>query len=504
MKNLNFYLFGTVFITGAGVLILEVAAVRLLSPYYGSSLYVFSSVLTVILAALSFGYWVGGRRADRKHSLDDLFQIITLSGLLVLMLEWLAIVWLPSIALTLGPKIGPLVFSLGLFFVPAFLLGTVSPYIIKIQSLHTSPGLIGSVVGQTFFWGTAGSIVGSLLTGFWLIPRLGVQKTILLVAVTLIALGVIMPLILKRRLKTSWVVFVFSAAAILLLGVKTYAGKLGEDYLYSGEGIYSSIKIQDRSLDGQTIRTLNRDTNNSSAIYLHSDELVYNYAKFALLYETLKPDAENFLMLGGGAYTVPRSISASDPDLLIDVVEIEPVLYELAQTYFDFTPTDQISNYAMDARVFLHQTDQQYDVIFADTFGTDLAAPFHLTTLEFYQLAQSRLKADGVLIMNYVGAPKGTRPSLTGSVAKTLLTVFSNTKAYALRADSPRALQNIIFISRNGSAEIDLDKYLFHSRQDTTVELGEIELDLNAYQTDFEYLLTDDHAPVEYLMEKQR
>jgi predicted membrane-bound spermidine synthase len=504
MENYNRYLYFSVFITGAAVLIIEVAAVRMLSPYYGSSLYVFSSVLTIILSALSIGYWVGGMRADKKHSVDELFKIITLSGLTVLALELVALIILPKVGVDLGAKFGPLILSMGLFFIPAFLLGIVSPYIIKIQSLTTKSEKIGSVVGKTFFWGTTGSIAGSLLTGYWLIPTFGVQKSVLAVAFALIILGVVMPILLRRPLNKKWILVVLLISVSLTFAVKSYAKNSNAGYLYLGEGLYSSIKIHDSVLNNRIIRILNRDTNNSSAIFLSGDELVFDYTKFVEFYSHLKPDSKNFLMLGGGAYTVPRRLSKLDPNLDMDVVEIEPVLYELAQIYFDFKPTENIKNYSMDARIFLNQTDKKYDVIFADTFGTDLAAPFHLTTFEFYKLAQSHMTENSLLIINYIGTPNGPRPSLTGSLIKTITTVFPNTKAYALNPEEKTEVQNIIFISRNGEQKINLEDQVLYSTYQTDRKISDLEIDLSVYDLEEEYLMTDDHAPVEKLMAKQR
>ncbi len=153
MKSSNTIFLLTVFITGAAVLILEVAAVRLLSPIFGSSLHVLSSVLTVILLALSIGYWYGGKKSDKDTSLSYLFTVIIFSGISVLLLLNINKFILSQYNEKVSIISGPLIFSLILFFLPAFLLGIVSPYIIKIQALNITENKIGSVVGSTFFLG---------------------------------------------------------------------------------------------------------------------------------------------------------------------------------------------------------------------------------------------------------------------------------------------------------------------------------------------------------------
>lgn len=503
MRKLNSALFVSVFITGAAVLILEVAAVRLLSPYYGSSLYVFSSVLSIILAALSCGYWYGGKRADAKQSISELYKIITLSGVLILLLELVALFVLPAAAAQLGPQLGPLVFSLALFFVPAFLLGIVSPYIIKIQSINTPTEHIGSVVGKTFFWGTAGSILGSLLTGFWLIPTLGVQNTIMTSGACLIILGLLMPLYLRQVRHLIWIALIIGVSILLLGSINLIHTRNQASYLYYSDGLYSSIKIRDVLINNRAGRLLNRDTNNSSAIYLTSKELPFAYTQFAEFYNILVPSAEDFLLIGGGAYTIPRTLSAANPELNIDVVEIEPILFNLAQEYFDLSDTSRITNYPMDARVFLQGTNKRYDVIFADAFGTDLAAPFHLTTLEFYQRISEHLHDEGVLLVNFVGIPETSIPSLFGSVTKTLLAVFPNTRAYAIEKNELSQLQNVILVARKGVAPINFtDQHITFTGGGTST-VQNLTLDLTTFDLTSEILLTDDFAPVEKLQARQ-
>ena len=171
--KVRYFLYGTVFITGASVLIIEVVAVRMLAPQFGSSLYVLSSVLTIILAALSVGYYIGGNLADRNPHYEPLYSTIALSGVAVIALEFFALLILPYGSAFFSIVTGPLILGSVLFFLPAFMLGIVSPYVIKLLTRRTREDEIGAVVGATFFWGTIGSITGSLLTGFFSCHSLG-------------------------------------------------------------------------------------------------------------------------------------------------------------------------------------------------------------------------------------------------------------------------------------------------------------------------------------------
>jgi len=185
-----------VFLTGACVLIVEIVATRVLSPFYGNTIFTVSSVISVILAALSVGYYAGGRFADRHPSLRWFFGIILLSGLVLLLFHFIGIITLPILGYALSISVGPLVSSLLLFFLPAFLLGTLSPYAVKLQSVNFPEQGVGSVAGKIFFWSTLGSIVGSLLAGFILIPYFGVNQIIIANGVVLFFLGLIPLLIL--------------------------------------------------------------------------------------------------------------------------------------------------------------------------------------------------------------------------------------------------------------------------------------------------------------------
>lgn len=503
MKYLNWYLFGTVFITGAAVLILEVAAVRLLSPYYGSSLYVFSSVLTVILAALSFGYWFGGKLADKYHSLRQLYSIIAISGTLVLVFEWIAISFLPTYAPTFGVMDGPLVFSFVLFFLPAFLLGIVSPYIIKIQSQETPESQIGSVVGQTFFFGTMGSIVGSLSAGYFFIPHYGVHQSILITGAVLVSLGILGAGWLKAAVPGNLGILLIATSLISFFSVQSIEAAPEPGVLYKDDGLYSSIKVTQKIQYDRVIRLLNRDRNNSSAIYLTDTTLPFPYTQFATFYPELAPDAERFLVLGGGTFTIPRTLHYEHPELLIDVVEIEPILYQVAKEYFDLPETDKIRNFSTDARVYLTQNNTKYDVIFVDAFGTDLAAPFHLTTTEFYQLVSERLTDNGILMVNFVGVPKTTRPSLFGSVVNTIAEVFPGIAAYGIEFDDLKQQQNVMLIAQKDNDTIAFTNSSVRYSDGMELPTETLRIDLRPFDFSKELILTDDHAPVEWLQARQ-
>ena len=171
LNHLKLALLVSVTLTGAAVLIVEIAATRILAPYFGNSIFTISSVIGIVLAALSLGYYLGGGLADRKPSITLFFSLIVIGGLAVLLLQLLNAAVLPGIAYALSLIKGPLIVSLIMFFLPAMLLAMLPPFAIKL--LHSSDANrgVGNASGLVFFWSTVGSIAGSLSTGFVLIPH---------------------------------------------------------------------------------------------------------------------------------------------------------------------------------------------------------------------------------------------------------------------------------------------------------------------------------------------
>src|SRR3989344_5689515 len=170
-------LLASVFITGCAVLIIEIAATRILSPYYGNTIYTTSSVIGTVLAALSLGYYFGGIVSDKNPHHSTFYSIIFISGLCVVFTYTFHITILSNLSLLFSLTSGPLIFSLLLFFIPAFFLGMLSPFAVKLNTAHLE-NEVGQRSGEVFFWSTLGSIVGSLLIGFILIPFFGINVII--------------------------------------------------------------------------------------------------------------------------------------------------------------------------------------------------------------------------------------------------------------------------------------------------------------------------------------
>ena len=426
------------FLTGACVLIVEVLAVRVFSPYYGNTIFTVSSVITVILLALSVGYYAGGVAADRRPSRERFFGLILASGIVLLVLHIVGTLTLPAISGALSIQVGPLVSAAMMFLLPAVLLGMVSPFAIKLQSLAAPQQGVGSVAGTIFFWSTLGSITGSLLAGFVLIPTVGVNRVIIAVGIVLVLLGVI-PLTMLGLARRKAVA---SGAGSLVLAVAaaqfaTAPVVDADTIVYQSDGLYQQITIYEGAYLGRPARFLLLDRSESGAMFLDSNDpvdLVYDYTKYYSLYKVFTPRLRNALVLGGGAYSIPKALLQELPDVVVDVAEIEPSFLELAKRYFGAADSPRLRNYVEDGRRFLQDSDTQYDLIFGDVYYSYFSVPPQFTTREFFTLAKSRLRGEGVFIANMIGDLSRRQPSLIMAEIRTFQTVFPNSYFFAVES----------------------------------------------------------------------
>jgi spermidine synthase len=510
-------LLGTVFVTGTAVLILEILAVRLLSPQFGTSMFVLSSVLTIILAALATGYYWGGRVADRFPHPLPLYTIIATGGLAIALTYTLGKFILPFSGAALPLTVGPLLVALLLFFIPAFLLGTDSPYVIKILTSHDSPGTSGTTTGTVFFWSTIGSIVGSLSAGFFFIPFVGIETTLLgmagLLAISATIAATLLTSPQERRTPRFYLLCaVATSTAIIAIAVHHFPDPAPypseQRTLYDADHQYGHIRIyeQEFSLTRPPARFLKRDVNSESAIFQDSYDHPFVYTRFSDLFPQLhRGTTTNFLLLGGGAYSIARSLLAAHPALHADVVEIEPALFPLATRYFDLQHLDRLTNHVADARVFIQaSSEKKYDYIFMDTFNSGLYIPPHLTTIEFWRALRGRLAADGLLMINFIGATGLSGTTLTDSFTKTLRTVFPNVRAFSEHPHRDGALKNIVFIADATDRPLDIANVTLPLAPDLpATPLADLELPLVARDPQAQVIFTDDRSAAEYLIATQ-
>jgi spermidine synthase len=491
----------SVTLAGMAVLIVEITATRMLAPFFGNSIFTISSVIGIVLAALSVGYYLGGVLADRRPSAVWFFSLIVIAGFSVLLLQFLNAVVLPGIAYKLSLINGPLIVSLLMFFLPALFLAMLSPFAITLLHAREADSGVGKAAGSVFFWSTLGSIAGSLGTGFLLIPHWGIGNIIIGVGSGLVLLGGI-GLLLTHKLPQILPLGLTLLGLIAVLALRQVGMADGRSVVFAADGLYERIVIRDIPLRGRTARVLLQDRNVSGGLYLDDGSMAFDYTQYFDLYRLFTPELKTALAIGGGAYTVPRSILRDSPRAMVDVAEIDPSLHALALRYFDLSDDVRLRNHVIDGRRFLHDTALRYDLIFSDAYRSFISAPPQFATLEFFQLARSKLKENGVLIANFYGSLAPDTRATIYSAFRTMRAAFPQVHVIATVSPDSEELQNFIFIGHNSSnpdRRTDL-------RRAAAVEFahpilkGIAALELHTAETvlDAYPLLTDNFAPVEY------
>jgi len=479
-----------VFACGAAVMILEMAGARILAPYLGSSLVVWSALIGVILASLTAGAWWGGRLADRRPEPRLLAGIILLAALAVagtalaktMLLDFL-------LNYTTGPRLSAVAANLLLFAPAAALLGAVSPFAVRLTL--ASAERAGSTTGRLYALSTAGSILGTFLAGFVLLPAMGNTSLLFLVALTLAGSALCVS---RSRVRPA----AAAAALILLLwtGMAAYGAHLELLGVYDLDTAYSRILVH-HSRDPRNGRdTLVMSTNPrrvQSAMYLDDPgELVLDYTRFFALAGRFAPRLERVLVLGGGGYSAPRRLLADHPGLAVDVVELDPGVTDLARRFFGLADLPGLTLFHEDGRTFLNRDHPPYDAVLVDVFDSHYVPPFHLTTLEAVRRVRALLAPDGVVMVNCIAALRGPASALLRAQAATWAAVFPAVEAYALEApDNPGLAQNVVLVVRPTP---DRPAARAETPEEARLLAGRSGLDLDGATP-----LTDEFAPVERL-----
>lgn len=432
----------TVFVTGAAVMMLELLGARVLAPYYGSSLFVWSSLITVTLVALAVGYWLGGVVADRRPNATILYAIVGAAGVATAVI---APIRGPVLEATdaLGLRGGSLSSAFILFTVPLLLLGMVSPFAVKLSTL--SLGRLARTAGRLYSISTAGSFVGTLAAGFVLIPTFEVRTILLGIAAALVAVSLVF-FVLLRRGRPSFLTAVL-LALIMMLSLDPRATRAaGDTVLVAKEpSFYGEIRIVDRG----PLRCLLIDGGMQSAIDTRNGlcALEYPYVIETLAYR-LRPEGSRALLIGLGAGVIPDAMTTWG--VSSDVVEIDPKIVDAACRHFGFDRSRHAIHVG-DGRRLLAETDERYDYVVFDAFAGEMV-PIHLLSREAFESARAVMKPDGIVILNYVGYREGSRARVAASIARTLGAVFATVETFA--SGTPGEYGGNVFVASD--APLDL------------------------------------------------
>ena len=443
-------LYAVVFICGAVFMCLEIAGSRVVAPFLGSSIFVWGSLIGVIMVALSAGYYVGGRLVDRYPSFDLLMALVAAGGVVILFIPGLSrpvLSWISGAQF--GPKLDPLLATLILFVLPSLLLATVSPFAVRLCAREVTA--MGNVAGRLYALSTFGSIVGTLGTAFFLIPAMGTRVLVYSLGAALIVLAAAALVVYKKSLgqpllgsKKVAAGLALAAAAGLLTGWPAGPGvelsrkwerELGEahtliTHIASPYHLIIVTEQEHTTPQGEKRRRrlLRFNDRIESAIYVdrmdeNGDEPIefesaVSYTSLLHCGLVFHPEPRRILFVGCGGGVAPTEFTRGY-GVEADVVEIDEHVVKVAEEYFYMKRGKDLRVHIMDGRRFIESTDEKWDMIVLDAYTSGGRIPFHLITREFFELVRSRLTDDGIMISNLISPVQGEKAGLYRAVYMT-------------------------------------------------------------------------------------
>ncbi len=496
------YLLIMVFISGLTCLGLEMAASRLLGNVFGSSNLVWASIIGLILIYLTIGYWLGGKWADNHPHPSVFYQILIWAGIFVAIVPLVSQPVLRFAAdafdqLRFGAMFGAFASVLILLIIPMVLMGTASPFAIRLSITDASTS--GKISGKIYAISTVGSFIGTFLSSLVLITLVGTYRTFMLFALILASIALIG--LLTQSYKTKYLLYLIPVMIILLLIImgKQAAIKQSDGQVYETESEYNYIQVLQN--DGYFMLRLN-DGQGIHSIYKPGVANYYGPWEQFLVgpffnqapYRT--DQVQSIAIVGLAAGTTARAASIIYGDIPIDGFEIDPKIIDVGRNYFDMNEAN-LRAYSVDGRWGLEHASRSYSIVAVDAYRPPYI-PWHLTTREFFQIAYDHLLPDGVLVINVGRAPEDRR--LIEDLSTTLGSIFPsihvmdipntfNSMVFATKSpsESSNLLANLVALSSTGTTS----PLLLDTMQITAANLKEMPATGRIY--------TDDLAPVEWI-----
>ncbi|OGO27360.1 MAG: hypothetical protein A2W33_08130 [Chloroflexi bacterium RBG_16_52_11] len=496
------YLYFTVFVSGMTTLALELSASRLLGSVFGTSNLVWASIIGLILIYLTVGYFLGGWLADRHPNYKAMYTILAWgafsAGLVPLASR--PVLRLASVAfdqLQVGVLFGSFSAVLVLFCFPVILLGTISPFAIRLAISDATEA--GRVSGRIYAVSTLGSFIGTFLPVLVLIPLIGTMRSFILFSLSLTAValgGFWLAAGWRYALRWIWMPIVVIILGIYLSStpIKNTSGQIFET-----ESSYNYIQV----LEKDRYRYLRLNEGQGIHSMWHPTEIDFNgpWEQFLVTPFFNQPvyapeRVQSLAIVGLAAGTSALQASEVFGPIPIDGYEIDPAIIDVGRKYFDMNEVN-LNAIAEDGRVGLANSTRRYSLIAVDAYRPPYI-PWHLTTREFFQIVQDHLTEDGAMAINVGRSPKDRR--LIDQLVSTIRTVFPS--VYVM--DVPDTFNSIIYATVQPTEINNLyDNLLYlYTRQDIHPLLIEaIERMIKNQQPlpESQVVYTDDLAPVEWV-----
>lgn len=487
-----------VFVAGMGVMVFELIGSRILAPYVGTTIIVWSALIGVILAFLSAGYWWGGRVADKKGDYKYFSGIIFLSAFFIALTAVLKIPIINFLDQYFSSfQWEAICLSIILFGPATFFLAAIYPYAVRLR-MHSIEDS-GETVGNLSAVSSMGSIFGAFITGMFLVAVIGNTAILFILSAILLLASIL-------TYKSSMLAIRIVALVVFTI-MPFFSGNLDYHFLpiefikssyldvaiREGTFTYKDISTGE-SVKRPTIQLYTNPTIIQSAMFSDEDnELVLTYSRFfRTISEFFHPDIKRALLIGGAGYSIPKDFLKHNLIGNIDVVEIDPKMTEIAKEYFNLPDDPRLNIYHEDGRTYLNKNQKKYDVVMIDAFKA-FNAPFHLTTLETVEKISNSLNDNGLVIINILQSIKGDSGKFFRAEYATFKEVFPQLYVFRALSLDPYEEQNLILVATKSSDRIEL----ISNNKEVNFYLSQI------WEEDIDMdipILTDDFAPVAYYM----
>jgi spermidine synthase len=487
-------LFAVSFYAGLGTMAFEMVLGRAMVPYFGGTIYTWGALIAVFLLGMSFGFFIGGRLADRYPRIGLVSGLLAACGAVILCTplyaEPLCLALLDGIE---DVRVGALLASLAMAFLPALLFAAVSPVIVRLALIDVAHS--GSTVGAMSGLNTVGSIVGTIGTSFFLVPVMGSRAIFYLLAALTIGCAAALYAAYRGKARVAAPALVLFGALLLAqpAGVRAQVSVMAPDgVLEKVESEYNNIFVVKQ---GQTLY-MNFGYRNSQyveSVYdmLDRGSLAARYTRYMTVAAAYLDRFERGAFVGLGGGRTASYLVDSFPQLTLEVAELDPEVIRLAKKYFGVKESERMKISAQDGRIFLTRSKSQYDAVFLDAYRGPFV-PFHLLTREYFEIIRKHLRPGGVVAQNVEPTTM-----VLDSAIRTIGTVFKNVDTY-------EAGGNVVIIAYDGEpiAPARLRERAAaltkkHRLRYDLVELMAAKRDIKPQAG--AKLLTDDFAPVEML-----
>jgi spermidine synthase len=476
--SLKYLIYILAFIEGGAVMCVELCSAKILSPFFGTSIYVWAAVLGITLTALMCGYYLGGYISAKSRKQGVIYWLMLIAGFLVCLIPIISQFILPYIINNI--LMGSIIALMSFLFIPLMLFGAVSPLIINLLTNEAKES--GQRTGNVYAISTFGGIITTFTVGFYTLPEFGITYTLYGYGILVMAIAAY--LFIKTRTFKTTVSLLFLAGILSFNFQNKFEDK---DILYHSEGILGEIKVVDRAyfiphenryktyrelIVNNISQTMMDIENPDESYWGYVDALIYNINSYA-------NKGKKALLLGLGGGTVYRQLDKNNYN--IDVVEIDKRVEDIAKTYFNIG--DDINVTIDDARHYINTTKNKYDVIIYDLYHSE-TPPIHLMTKEAFKEIKTKLNKEGILIINFYGFITGSKGRAARSIYKSLREKKFNVRL--LGTPGKERYRNLLFVCSN--EELNSKNQIIHDL------IYEMDIDFSDA-----VLLTDDKPILEHI-----